>query len=361
MQLLILFMVVILVSVIAVDDPPRVNLPQILFIGDSIDRNVVQLLCQKYSMNHTLINGDGDPYENPDKYKTLRWGGLSTSVYHGDRTKQPSIFCHLNSTSPPGGVVAYLHIFGSYNGVYEYVNTDTDPYSLTSARIKYALQFWRDEMPEKHPAKRYPDKIFFNSIMWDLRHWYIHGAIKREDEESMHEAQLKFKTDVLERLSEIRRYVGNSSELVIRTAPHSDTTDEDNTPYGKNTPGEILKAASHLHSTGDMCTSFNKGLREIAMEENLSFWDYELFMWEKAGYNITRLQMEFYYDHQSHPVDSLSTEAGEIILGLQKNHFYTKRSGIQEGSPLRKLGNTNAFQRMLLHSRTRSLRRHRQA
>ena len=295
--------------------PPAAAGPStsVLFIGDSIDSNVVKAMCARYSMNLTIPSPDpgSAPIPNP-AMNILGWGGIGTSVRHGDniRTKQPAIFCHLNNTSPPS-IIAYLHIFGSFDGPYHYVTTHDDPYVTTTSRIKYALGWWKDNMPPSRAGGAYPDVVTFNTVMWDMRGFYMWGGVKREETQLMAETKAKFKADVLDKLRLIRSIVGQETELTVRTAPQSDVTDSANNPM--------------RYPTGDVCNSYNTALREISLEEGISLWDYSSYCWELAGFNLTRLQEDYYLDHASHPISQVSFQAGEIIMGQRPHYFYTRR------------------------------------
>lgn len=180
--------------------------PHILMLGDSIDRNVVNSICIKYGMNFTNV---------PHIQITPRYGipvvgefpllnlPFADSVRYGDGTKQAGAYCHLNNTSPPGGIIAFVHILGSDNGPYFEIKRH-DTLVPTKARIRHVLSSWPAKMPEAAPANKFPDKIFFNTVNWDLRKAYVFGGIHRDSVKEMAAATAKFRMQVRDDLTTVR-------------------------------------------------------------------------------------------------------------------------------------------------------------
>jgi hypothetical protein len=59
-------------------------------------------------------------------------------------------------------------------------------------------------MPEAAPANKFPDKIFFNTVNWDLRKAYVFGGIHRDSVKEMAAATAKFRMQVRDDLTTVR-------------------------------------------------------------------------------------------------------------------------------------------------------------
>jgi len=292
-----------------------------LLFGDSIDRNIVNSLCIQYGMNFT-----NEPHiQHTNKYGLPIVGRFpllsfpaADSLRYGDEVKHPACYCHLNNTNPIGGVIAYVHIFGSDDGPYMGLK-NRDALAPTKARIRHALEFWKEKMPIDAPAHKFPEKIFFNTVNWDLRRAYQNGGIRKEDVKAMTTATAKFKYNVQEDLLLIRRIAGIRTDIALRTSPHSDSKTEE--------------APDSQISTGDLTFSWNAALRAMAQQNDLSFFDYENLIWHLGGsLNHTEVKEKLYYDKGSHPHHWISTMAGQIITESLESEYYSKRKHIPQDS-----------------------------
>jgi len=299
--------------------PAPPSAPHTLMFGDSIDRNIVNALCLKYGMNYTdvpHIQHAKHGIPTVGKFPLLRFPAAD-SVHYGDEQKHPACYCHLNNTKPIGGVIAYVHLLGSDNGPYFGLNNH-DAYAPTKARIRHVLEFWKERMPIGVPAGKFPEKIFFNTVNWDLRKNYEYGGIRKENVKAMADATERFRVNVNEDLMLIRKIAGPAADISLRTSPHSDSKREG--------------APDAQVTTGDLTQSYNAALRLLARQDDLSFFDFENLIWELGAHNYTKVKEELYFDKGSHPHGWISAMAGDIIAETAKSAYYTKRLQIPENS-----------------------------
>lgn len=108
--------------------------------------------------------------------------------------------------------------------------------------------------------------------------------------------------------------VGQRPDISLRTSPHSDLRE--------------LDAPATQITTGDLTLSWNAALRDMAQKYDLSFFDYENFVWELGRHNFTRVRNELYYDKGSHPHHWISTIAGQIITESIESMYYRRRKHV---------------------------------
>ena len=113
----------------------------VLLIGDSVDRGTVHSWCVLQGLEKI-----------PPTAIIWAWG--DSNIKYGDHTKQPSVIC-VNLIN--NNTLAALHIFGSKNGGYLYVNP-RDYYAKTVPRVQLALRLFYEQIGP-------PDQIFFSTIL----------------------------------------------------------------------------------------------------------------------------------------------------------------------------------------------------
>lgn len=272
-----------------------------LFIGDSVDRNIVLSLCELY--------GEKDA---PLSYKTSSWG--ANRIRYDDGTKMGTAFCQFSEEAcekfRKNITLAFLHIFGSANGPYLYVKHDG--FTPTQRRIKYAIDVYHEL------KKRRLNTIYYNSVIWDMRLLFVYGspgntsrAFKNWVKENMKNTHSRVQEIVNHPLVQ-----EDGTQVLLRTAPYSDAIDDDCVDTKKCLP------------TGHACIELNRKYFHIAKSLNISIFDFDAFAWDKVGGAQHRERMGDIYIHRSargvdivdksHPSFQVSMLAGMSMLGLDR-------------------------------------------
>jgi hypothetical protein len=253
-----------------------VECKNVLLIGDSVDRNMVTYWCKKHG-----IEKDVSTWGNPN-------------IRNGRKSKQPTTFC--NNTA--GDYFAAVHIFGSSDGPYLWV--DTDKFSATSIRMRLSIEAIREIGPL--------DEVIYNSELWDMRPQYVLQDVEKkfEDDVRSYEKNLSvIEHDTNIRLDELVALIGDTDvKLGLRTSPWS-------LGYG-------------LAGVGVLFHEYNAMLRRISVAKNLTFYDYDSDLWSAVNYNYSLHNIVFY--DVAHPSHMNSLLAGEKIMGSRYSKFYHSNS-----------------------------------
>ena len=252
----------------------------LLLIGDSVDRLIVAAWCSKHGIHKVPIN----------------WG--DEIMKSGRKSKQPTSIC--NNTE--GDSIASLHIFGSSNGPYLWV--DHDKSTGTSNRIQLALQLYSQQIGRV-------DQIIFNTVLWDMRPQFVMG----DNDTNYKVAAAPFvktlqtmEIDVISRLDELVKTVGLGVDVGIR-----------NTPYS---PGYGTKGIGQLYH------DYNQMMRKIARNRSMTFYDYDFDLWSSVKFDYKK-QPDLFVDI-SHPRSSYNRAAGEKMLGNKFSRFYQNEISIRK-------------------------------
>ena len=251
-----------------------------MLIGDSVDRLTVAAWCSEHGIRKV----------------PTRWG--DNIMKYGRKSKQPTSVC--NNTE--GDSIASLHIFGSSNGPYLWV--DHDKFTGTTKRIQLALRLYSQQIGKV-------DQIIFNSLLWDIRPQFVMGENNTRD----HKVAAPFvqtlytmETDVRSRLDELVKTVESGVDVGIRNAPYS--------------------PAYEPIRTGELYHNYNQMMRKIASDRNITFYDYDFDLWSSVNFDYRR-QKELFVDI-SHPRSSYNRAAGEKMLGHKYSRFYQNEISLRK-------------------------------
>lgn len=254
---------------------------KLLLIGDSVDRLTVTAWCNRHGTHKISAN----------------WG--DASMKYGRKSKQPTSVC--NNTR--GDSIASVHIFGSSNGPYLWV--DNDKFTGTAQRIRHALQLYSTQFG-------HVDQIIFNAVLWDLRPQFVIGENDTDSKSAVpYLKTLKtMESDVNSRLDELLEVVGSKVDVGVR-----------NTPYS---PGYEEKGLGPLYR------DYNQMMRKIARNRNITFYDYDFDLWSSVKYDY-RKHKDVFADI-SHPKPSYNRAAAEKMLGQRYSRFYQNNMVVKDNS-----------------------------
>lgn len=244
---------------------------KILMFGDSVDRLIVAEWC-------SLLN-----------IKTSQWGDYS--IRYGDgRTKQPSMMCENPKT---GDSIAALHIFGSKPfGPYLWVETERDKFAKTVPRIQKAIELYINQFDM-------PTIVFYNSILWDLRIFYVNGGLN-ETSPDFNSTLDTWNYDVNERIDDFFKiFEGTNVKIGLRTSPY----------YNDNNVGFLM-------------TQYNILMRNIAKNRNLTLYDFDLDVWSTGFVNYNYDFHDMLFRDSCHPKRIFMIRAAEKLLGYRYTSYY---------------------------------------
>ena len=156
-------------------------LPNILLIGDSVDRLIVTSMCDSEN-NQTVDWSEG-------VFRTRRYD---------------SLLCRLSR-----GNIAHLHVYGSNaTGPYYTLNSTDDLYLGTKARIQKGLEIFTQKLGP-------PTMIVFQIVAWDLSRLMADRALSDPTK------QTQYHENMIARVREVLHLKGNATSLLLRTAPAS--------------------------------------------------------------------------------------------------------------------------------------------
>ena len=237
----------------------------LLLIGDSLDRHIVTSWCRQHGVTKDA----------------LLWG--HKDIMYGRKAKQPTVFCNSSN----GDSIASLHVFGSSNGPYLWIQEDKA--SSTTPRIKLALQSYEEQIGKV-------DTVIFNAVHWDLRPQTVEDEFRNTTININVEPFLRsletMKNDTNDRLDELIKLVGVNVVVGLRNSPYA-------LCYNESSAGKLLR-------------EYNNMVRSVAKSRNLTFYDYDNDLWSSVGYNYSMRPHVF--EDLSHPKPYYSRSAGEKLL-----------------------------------------------
>ena len=250
-----------------------------MLIGDSVDRLTVAAWCSEHGIRKV----------------PTRWG--DNIMKYGRKSKQPTSVC--NNTE--GDSIASLHIFGSSNGPYLWV--EHDKFTGTTKRIQLALRLYSQQIGKV-------DQIIFNALLWDIKPQFVMGENDTDHKDaSFHLKSLQtMEIDVRSRLDELVKTVESGVDVGIRNSPYSPAYE----PTG----------------TGELFHNYNQMMRKIASDRNITFYDYDFDLWSSVNFDYRR-QKEVFLD-VCHPRSSYNRAAGEKMLGHKYSRFYQNEISLRK-------------------------------
>jgi hypothetical protein len=190
--------------------------PNILIIGDSVDRLIVQRFCESRG-THSIDWADGI-------FRTRRFDSVLCRTSHG--------------------CISHLHVYGS-NATGPYfagVNTtEHDPYAGTQARIRKGLELFTYKLGP-------PTIVVFQIVAWDL------SRLMRDRALSDPTKLAEYRDNMAARVREILALKPNATTLLLRTAPASN----------------FAKGLMH---------AYNAVLRNLSREMGVGLVDFDRMLW----------------------------------------------------------------------------------
>jgi hypothetical protein len=130
--------------------PPKQGKANILLIGDSIDRHMVQDTC-----TYLKLKPESWDSKEPQRFQYLT-----------PHTNLATNFCHSDDM---GFSLGFLHLYGSKSDTKEgqdpyahgHTNTANDPYADTTLRIQKGIELYTEERGK-------PDFVIYRVDLWDM-------------------------------------------------------------------------------------------------------------------------------------------------------------------------------------------------
>lgn len=249
MQLLILLSLVV----------TRISGDNLLLLGDSIDRYTTLEWCKlKAAQGFNTTS--------------FRWGQDKLRYEDIEGIKFGSFYCQAHMDS-----VAFVHIFGSnatgpyHNNV---GNNPLDIYEDTQARLNLSISLYRSLFGS-------PDRVILHTAQWD-NHYY------RNNKVNLQLLISKFTNNTNLRLNELLQMVDKSVDVGLRTAVW------------------CRVGGNQLHTV-------NQIIRDIALERNLTLYDFDKDIWSTVNYE--KKQQSHLLSDQVHPRATYTARAAEKMLG----------------------------------------------
>lgn len=145
-----------------------------------------------------------------------------------------------------------------------------------------------------------PTAVFFSTILWDIRPFWVYGGLNTTDPK-FNETTVKMRSDVIERLNDIRQIIGPNIELGLRTSSY----------YNDNNVGYLM-------------TAWNDVYREIAHELNVSLIDIDRDVWAITNYEYSFNEF-LMRDGKNHPRTGCLEVVGEKIVGRRYTSSYIRK------------------------------------
>jgi hypothetical protein len=290
----------------------RVYSIRLFLIGDSIDRKIVEQLCDSEACGGTL-NENWAPgqlhYGNQEKNKIVNpW---DFRIY-----KAPTSICDCLKTNDS---IAFLHIFGAsaegpyYNG---WRNTKADQLVDSKPRIDAALQIFYAQFPP-------PDRIVFHTGQWEIHrihtvlqspnstNWALnayrdqsHTVQDLENDKVWLEACLtEYERNMNERMQQIQQLATRLSgahpvSFGMRTTVFN--------PQG-STNDNSVRGGALVHG-------FNQIVRRMSAQRAATLYDYDADVWSTVGWEYSAENAQKLLSDSIHPTPVWSRLAVEKYL-----------------------------------------------
>lgn len=227
--------------------------PNILLIGDSVDRLSVMNFCESYQ-NQTVDWADG-------LFRTRRFDAQLCHTLHGN--------------------MAHLHVYGS-NATGPYFaglkTTKRDRYLDTQGRMRKGLEIFTRKLGP-------PTLIIFQIVAWDLSRLMADRALSDPAK------QAQYRDNMLARARELLVLKDNSTTLLLRTAPAS------NFAQG-------------------LMREYNAILRNISRELGVGLVDFDRMLWAPPASGTRAVTVPDLFKDNVHPHRRFLARFGEHLMRL---------------------------------------------
>ena len=238
--------------------PTQIASFKLLLLGDSIDRMAVDDWCtlkQSQRVPANLTNSWCEEYL------------IGRDVGHK---------WHCFSCETDEDVIASVHLYGSGDKGPYHFKDDNDIYEATAIRLPLMIA----KFISIHGL---PDRVMYHTNQWDSRcgdsnPWF---ASKTDD---------LFRIDTLKRIEQIQEILDNKIDVGLRTAAWS-------------------------VRGGDIIHSYNKIIRDISHEKNLTLYDLSDDIWSTVNYDKT-MEWRLFRD-SIHPLPPYTARIAEKLLENQ--------------------------------------------
>jgi hypothetical protein len=230
--------------------------PKILLIGDSVDRQLVEGLCEtKQSSSAT----------------TQDW---ANKVFKYSKSSSGAVLCNTSEWS-----IGQLHVFGSNpSGPYlnNYRNTPGDPFIDTKPRICKGIEVFSRNVGV-------PTLIVFQIMLWDI-------SVLLKTRLPVQAKVQRYRDNIIARVKEIQLCKNRSSTLMLRTVP--------------------AVAWAWAENLGSL---FNGVLRNVSREMGIAIQDYDTMLW---GTDRNFSRHDALFRDTTHPRKELSIKFASHLLDV---------------------------------------------
>lgn len=259
----------------------------LLLIGSSVDRMMVHETCQHFGA------------------KSYFWGNDSLLDTHKSHYNPPT-FCANDYFH-----LASVQIFGSRSSgpyYHDLKNSERNMFVDTYDRLRLILELYF------HDFQRLPDKVAFSSTLWDCS--YIEVQQNSVDSYPFANHSRAFAQDITARLHELQQLVGNTVDVGLRTDVWS------------------TRRVQSMHwalKDEDLMHVHNNVVREVAIQQNVTLFDFDKDLWSRYNFNDS-FRQEIFADH-IHPRNIHLVRATLKLIGLRHSNFLFSpphRSGLEQ-------------------------------
>jgi len=262
----------------------HVESTRILLLGDSLDRMIVEALCESDTCGGIL---------------SANWAqGVLLNPNQPVTSLQPDNAAKICDCPKTNDSVAYVHLFGA-KGVGPYYsgkrNTADDQLVDSKPRIDAALRIFHAKFPPPH-------RIVYHAGIWETQRLFqIPRATNESDEEWLALCLREYEDNMNERMDQVVQLASDLWHGVsfgMRTAvfdPH----------------GEVIDTALR---GGLLSHGFNNIVRKMASERGVMLYDYDYDIWSTVGWNYSPENTRKLLRDSHHPSVVWSRLAAEKYL-----------------------------------------------
>ena len=284
----------------------------ILAIGDSVDRFMVEDFCTTYGHSKKGMCGGEE------------------CTYWADGILKPGMFptasmrCQFSSNKS----LSFVGVYGSpdsgpyYQPKTWHISSGDTWHINTQERIHAVIDgfFSRIGLP--------PDLVLFNSVLWDIAllylrlggpwDWLKNEFPKRGDYAVVNStlynsACADFEVQMRRRIDDIE--VALARNLNLSRANHTELVGQIRARIG-------LRSAVYNSEGGALIRGFNQVIRKLTQELGLTFYDYDYDVWSKVNYDTAKESLLL--RDRIHPSQEICRSAGAKLLRLDYSNALVK-------------------------------------
>lgn len=212
-------------------------------------------------------------------------------------------------------VASFVHVFGSSNGPYLYMDHSI-PILPTNERIQKSLDYLIKEV-------NIPTRIVLCTILWDFRPFRSDVLFELwKDNNNSYIPFLDFRKQYIEREgpSFLRKFEKDTNaridEIISLVQYHNSVSNNDD--YVLTNIG--LRTTPYYSDGGDLVRSMNDIVRKISSYRNLSLYDLDIDVWSKGNFNYSH--HDFLFKDLQHPKGIIIHQNINKMMGRQFSLYY---------------------------------------